>query len=133
MRADVLSMIGVRLYLDGVFPMLKSKRAFLSFTALCAVASLLGPIPAARADALGDCRIVLERSDGSTMLAYVVNTNQSRTIQVTVACTETNFPNSPRRLPDQVHILAPGQRAFCGGTVSNRSTYTYTVVGAQYR
>ena len=111
----------------------KSKRAFLSVTAFCAVMSVLGPISTALADAVSDCRIVLERSDGSTMLAYVVNTNPSRTIQVTVACTETTFPNPPRRLPDQVHILAPGQRAFCGGTISNRSTYTYTVVGAQYR
>src|SRR6516165_7003444 len=76
-------------------------------------------------DARTDCRIELDRSDGSTMLAYVRNTNTRMTVQVTVSVTESTFQHGSRRLPDQIHILAPGQRTFCGGTNSFNATYTY--------
>jgi hypothetical protein len=85
----------------------------------------------AYAGAKEDCRIELDKSDGSTYLAYVKNTNTEKKVKVTVSVTETT-KGSSRKLPDQVHSLAPGQRAFCGGTVSTGSTYTYTVTGASY-
>lgn len=112
----------------------KSKCVFLVAATFAAALTALGPGSSAlAAPAVADCRIVFEKTDGSSLLAYVVNNNQAQTIQVTVSCTEDTFPHPQRRLPDQVHVLAPGQRAFCGGTVSNGSKYTYAVVGAQYR
>jgi hypothetical protein len=99
--------------------------------ATCALFLVLVASSTVRADAKSDCRIEYDKSDGSTQLAYVKNTNGSKKVAVTVSVTQTTNGSS-RKLPDQVHHLAAGQRAFCGGTVSLGSTYTYTVVGASY-
>lgn len=93
-------------------------------------AGALVTAPEARADAKSDCKIEFDRSDGSTQLAHVKNTNAARAIQVTVSVTETFRNGDSRRLSDMVYDLAPGQRAFCGGTVSGGSQYTYSVAGA---
>jgi hypothetical protein len=85
-------------------------------------------------DARSDCRIEYEGSgDLSTLLAYVRNTNSAQSVQVTVSVTEWTPQHGARRLPDQIHHLAPGQKEFCGGTVSFQSKYTYAIVGASYR
>ena len=76
------------------------------------------------------CVIVIDGgSDASSNLAYVWNTS-NRTVRATVSCYASGFPET-QRLPDQVFTLAPGQRAFVGGTVSNGTRYSYYVVGAQ--
>lgn len=80
---------------------------------------------------LNDCRLVFEAApDGSTTLGYVRNDSNSRTVRVTVACFASGFGRS-ERLPDQVYVLAPGERAFVGGTFSNGTRYSYSIVDVQ--
>lgn len=78
-----------------------------------------------------DCTIVFERTDGSSLNAYVWNANATRRVRVTIATYASGFPRT-ERLPDQVYEAAPGERVFIGGTVANGTRFSYYVVGVQF-
>jgi hypothetical protein len=87
-------------------------------------------VNAAFAEAKDDCRIEFQKGVNGEE-AHVKNTNTQKKIKVTVAVKETTNGTS-RDLPNKVLTLAAGEKAFCGATQFNGSTYTYTITGASY-
>jgi hypothetical protein len=82
------------------------------------------------AQAKDDCKIEFQMETNG-QVAYIRNTNTGKKIRATVVVTEITNGKS-RRLPDKIFVLAAGERAFCGGTKFNDSTYAFTVAGASY-